>query len=236
MVNGSAVNASSRTTARWNGSAVAMPSTTNSSSARRARSSASVARLAGDDQLGQQRVERAADHRVALDAGVDAHARTGRLAVGRDRARGGQEVAARVLAVDPELERVPARGRVVVEAQLLALGDAELLAHEVDAAGLLGDRVLHLQAGVDLEEADDAVGADQVLDRARAVVVRPRGRSPWPRRGCVARCSSVRNGAGASSTSFWLRRCSEQSRVPTTMTLPCWSASTCASTWRDRSR
>ena len=32
-----------------------------------------------------------------------------------------------------------------------------------------------------------------------------------------ARCSSVRNGAGASSTSFWLRRCSEQSRVPTTI-------------------
>jgi hypothetical protein len=26
-------------------------------------------------------------------------------------------------------------------------------------------------------------------------------------------CSGVRNGAGASSTSFWLRRCSEQSRV-----------------------
>jgi hypothetical protein len=30
----------------------------------------------------------------------------------------------------------------------------------------------------------------------------------------VARCSSVRKGAGASSTSFWWRRCSEQSRVP----------------------
>jgi hypothetical protein len=34
----------------------------------------------------------------------------------------------------------------------------------------------------------------------------------------------VRNGAGASSTSFWWRRCSEQSRVETTTTLPCWSA------------
>ena len=42
----------------------------------------------------------------------------------------------------------------------------------------------------------------------------------------------MRNGAGASSTSFWCRRCSEQSRVPTTTTLPCWSASTCASTCR----
>ncbi len=141
--------------------------------------------LAGDDQLGQQRVERAADDRVALDAGVDAHAGAGRLAVGRDRAGRGQEVAARVLAVDAELERVPARGRVVGEAQRLALGDAELLADEVDAAGLLGDRVLDLQPGVDLEEADDAVAADEVLDRAGAVVVRPRGRSPWRTRGCA---------------------------------------------------
>ena len=38
-----------------------------------------------------------------------------------------------------------------------ALGDAELLAHQVDAGDLLGDRVLHLQAGVDLEEGDGAV-------------------------------------------------------------------------------
>ena len=42
----------------------------------------------------------------------------------------------------------------------------------------------------------------------------------------------MRNGAGASSTSFWCRRCSEQSRVPTTTTLPCVSARTCASTCR----
>src|SRR5687768_18131285 len=48
--------------------------------------------------------------------------------------------------------------------------------------------------------------------------------------------SSVRNGAGASSTSFWLRRCSEQSRVPTTTTLPWVSASTWASTCRGLSR
>ena len=45
-------------------------------------------------------------------------------------------------------------------------------------------------------------------------------------------CASVRNGAGASSTSFWWRRCSEQSRVETTTTLPCWSARHWVSTWR----
>ena len=39
--NGSPVNAGSRTTARWNGSTVGIPPTSNSASARRARSSAS---------------------------------------------------------------------------------------------------------------------------------------------------------------------------------------------------
>ena len=49
-------------------------------------------------------------------------------------------------------------------------------------------------------------------------------------------CSSERNGAGASSTSFWCRRWSEQSRVETTTTLPCWSARHWVSTWRGLSR
>jgi hypothetical protein len=130
------------------------------------------AALPGDDQLGQQRVERAADNGVPLDAGVDAHARTGRFAVGGDGARRRQEATARVLAVDAELEGVPAWLGVLLEAQLLALGDAELLADQVDAARLLGDGVLDLQPGVDLEEADHAVGADQVFDGAGAVVGR----------------------------------------------------------------
>src|SRR3712207_8863424 len=39
--------------------------------------------------------------------------------------------------------------------QRQALGDAELLAHQVQAAGLLGHRVLDLQARVDLEEGED---------------------------------------------------------------------------------
>ena len=48
--------------------------------------------------------------------------------------------------------------------------------------------------------------------------------------------ASDRNGAGASSISFWLRRCSEQSRVPIALTSPCVSARICTSTWRGRSR
>jgi hypothetical protein len=49
---------------------------------------------------------------------------------------------------------VGVRHGVGVVQRLLALGDAELLAHQVDAGDLLGDRVLDLQAGVDLEEGD----------------------------------------------------------------------------------
>ena len=129
-----------------------------------------VAGGAGDDQLGQHRVELAADDRAGLDAGVQAHARAGRRVELGDRARGGQEAAAGVLAVDAELEGVTARRRVLGDVEGLAVGDAELLAHQVDARGLLGDRVFDLQAGVDLEERDQAVLADQVLDGARAVV------------------------------------------------------------------
>ena len=38
--------------------------------------------------------------------------------------------------------------------------------------------------------------------------------------------------AGASSISFWWRRCTEQSRVPRWITLPAESARTWTSTWR----
>ena len=51
----------------------------------------------------------------------------------------------------------------------LALGDADLLAHQVDAGDHLGDRMLDLQAGVHLDEVELAV-FPQELDRARAAI------------------------------------------------------------------
>ncbi len=161
-------NAGSRTTARWNGSTVGMPSTSNSASARRARSSAwvrsrpvtislaSIESNAPPMTIPGRRRSRSA--RPARPAGAD-----------RDRPGLGQEVAAGVLAVDPELDGVAARRRVVV-ADRLARGDPQLLAHQVDAGDLLGDRVLHLQPGVHLEERDGAVRADEELAGARADV------------------------------------------------------------------
>ena len=77
--------------------------------------------------------------------------------------------------------------------------------------------VLDLQAGVDLEEVERVPGrVDEELDRARRPVVdRPRQARGPPRAGRPA-AASARPGAGASSTTFWLRRCSEQSRSPRT--------------------
>ena len=92
--------------------------------------------------------------------------------------------------------------------------------------------MLDLQAGVDLEEGDRAVLADEELAGAGADVAGLARGSPWTRGRARRSASSVRNGAGASSTSFWWRRCSEQSRVETTTTLPCWSARHWVSTCR----
>ena len=165
----SAVKAGSRTTLRWNGSTVGRPATSNSSRARRARSSASARSRPVTMILREERVERAADAVAGGDAGIEADAGTAERLEDVDRAGLGEESATGVLAVDAELDRV-AVGLGVVVAELLALGDAELLAHEVDAGDLLRDRVLDLQARVDLEERDRAVGADEELARARADV------------------------------------------------------------------
>ena len=81
----------------------------------------------------------------------------------------GQEVPARILAVDAELNGVADRCRVVV-AERFAFGEAELLADEIDARDLLRDRMLDLQTRVDLQERDRAVSSDEELAGAGAEV------------------------------------------------------------------
>jgi hypothetical protein len=90
--------------------------------------------------------------------------------------------------------------------------------------------VLDLEPGVDLEEVERAIGRPQELRRRRipqpaAVATRPPGRG-----GAAAR--RVRPGAGASSTSFWWRRWSEQSRSPMATIRPVASPSSWTSMWR----
>src|SRR5262245_45370877 len=126
--------------------------------------------LAGDDHLGQQGVEVSTDDRAGLDAGVDAYTWAFRKPPSGDDAGSRQEAAGRVLTVDAELDGVPAWRRIVGEAELLAVGDAELLPDEIDAGRLLGDRMLDLQPGIDLQKRHGPVRADEVFDRTCAVV------------------------------------------------------------------
>ena len=58
---------------------------------------------------------------------------------------------------------------VLRERQLLAGGDHQLLAHQVDAGDHLGDRMLDLDAGVHLDEVEAAVLV-QELERAGAAI------------------------------------------------------------------
>ena len=135
---------------------------------------------------------------------------------GRERAGGGQEPGAGVLGVEAGLDGVAGERDVVLPvAERLAGGDAQLLAHQVDAGDLLGDRVLDLQPGVHLEEEELAGGVvDQELDRAGRLVAdarapaaaRPRPSPPAGRR--------RRRGDGDSSMIFWWRRWIEHSRSP----------------------
>ena len=164
------MNAGSRTTARWNGSAVGHALDDHLVERAAGALQRLLAGRAGDDQLGQQRVEVAADDAAGLDAGVDAHARARREPNAVTVPGAGRKPRPGSSPLMRNSMRVPARRRVLGDVELLALGDAELLADQVDAGGLLGHRVLDLQAGVDLEEGDGAVLADEVLDGAGAVV------------------------------------------------------------------
>jgi len=79
----------------------------------------------------------------------------------------------RVLGVDPALDGVAARReRVLAQRQRFAEGEPDLLAHQVDAVHLLGDRVLDLEPGVHLEEVEAALRVHQELDRPQRLVAR----------------------------------------------------------------
>ena len=88
-----------------------------------------------------------------------------------DLARRRGEVLVRGLGVDPALDRVPAQLDLVLgDRELLAGGDRDLLADDVEAGDHLGDAVLDLDPGVHLEE--EVLVADlHALDRAGAAVV-----------------------------------------------------------------
>ena len=88
--------------------------------------------------------------------------------------------------------------------QLRPLGDEDLRAHDVDAGDHLGDRMLDLHAGVDLDEVPLLrVGVDQELDRSGVDVA---GGAGDLHGGVAQRAPGLRSerfAAGATSTTFW---------------------------------
>ena len=118
------------------------------------------------DELGDHRVVREADLVALLDPRIDSNARREAETLEAPRLR---QERARVLRVNPHLDRVavglaPARSH-----EELSGRDPELLRDEVEAGDELGDRVLDLDPPVQLEE-EELAAVDDELDRSRAPV------------------------------------------------------------------
>src|SRR5829696_146024 len=130
-----------------------------------------------DDHLGDQRVVRSGYLGALAHAGVDPNAGAGRLPVGGDCARRGEEAGGHVLGVDPAFNRVTVEADVVLaERERLPCGDQHLLANEVEAGHELGDGMLDLDPRVHLQEEVLAFPREEALDRSGASIVdRARG-------------------------------------------------------------
>ena len=98
--------------------------------------------------------------------------------------------------------------------QALAGRHPDLPGHQVEAGHQLGDAVLDLEPRVHLEEVVAAIGVEQELDRRRVVEVDAAGDPPRALEQRRADGSGSTAGDGDSSTSFWWRRWTLQSRSP----------------------
>ena len=160
-----------RTSQRRNRRFVVRPRTTVWSSASVSRRSASARSAAMGDDLREHRIEPARHLVAGDDPGIDADAVAGRPADRLDPAGRRQEPGLRVLGVEADLDRVPARPDVrLPEPERLAGGDPDLVGDEVAAGDELRDRVLDLEPRVHLEEEDLAAVVEEELAGAGALV------------------------------------------------------------------
>ena len=134
---------------------------------------AADAALAGgavDDQLGDHAIVIRRHAIAGVEAAIDAHVH----AAGRDDncfTRPGE--GAKVFGSSALIRHSIAWPRKLISSwragQALAAGDADLLAHEVDAGDHLGHRMLDLEPGVHLDEVEFAILVEE-LDRAGAAI------------------------------------------------------------------
>ena len=136
-----------------------------------------IARTAVGDDLGQQGVIVGGDRVACPDAVVDADAFARRWSPEQHRPGGGQELVGRVFGIESRLDGMAAKYDVFLRpGQWLPTGQANLPLDDIDAGHQFRHRVLHLQAGVHLQETELAVGP-QKLHRPRADIVNGLGQS-----------------------------------------------------------
>ena len=157
------------------------------------------------DDLGEQGIEGDGDDR-ALDARRSPSEREVATAGSKaaERAGGRKKAGRRVFRAEANLDRVPAHTDVVlVVAEFLALGQAKLLSHQVDARHLFRDGVFDLEPGVHFEEVEVAASRRRRGTR-RYPRTRSQSRGPGraPRRPWRGAAASSRAGDGDSSISF----------------------------------
>jgi hypothetical protein len=98
-----------------------------------------------------------------------------------------------------------------LDVERLVRRDAQLELHEIEAREHLGHRVLDLKPRVHLHEPEIARVVEEHLDGTGAAVAEPRARIRRARTDLVGGVA-IDRGLGASSRSFWWRRCTEHSR------------------------
>ena len=217
---------------------LATPATAQSASACPMRRSAASRVGAVTDQLCQHGVVMDR-HRIAGgEPGVDPHAhRFPRRAEQRQPPDRGRKIPRRILGIDPRLDGMAASARwpTGVSRQRLARRHAQLPFHQVERRSPSRSPGARPAAGC--SSPGRRTHRHQRRTRPfRRRHSRPHAPPPPPPRPWPSRCASDRPGAGASSITFWWRRCAEQSRSNRCTTLPWVSANTCTSICRGRCR
>ena len=125
-----------------------------------------------DDQLGHQGVIVGRQGAAAVKAGIHPDAAAARQMDKVHFARAGLEVFGGVLGVDAALDGMAAQADLVLAVgQGQSCGHPDLLPHQVDAGDELGDRVLHLDTGIHLNEIEVALPVQHKLDGAGVHIV-----------------------------------------------------------------
>ena len=123
----------------------------------------------GDHEFAHHRIEFRRDG-VAFDhAGIHTDARPGRPTQRSQRAGAWRKVLCRIFAGQTQFETVSTKR--MIHGQFPAVGDGQLLAHQVESANLLADGMLNLQARIDFQEVHFALFGHHEFAGAKAFVI-----------------------------------------------------------------